>query len=79
MKLWVDIHSPTRLFLRTNWEGLVVPAIGDLVIYGNDDSSWVFKVVERSVATGRDPMNMEQRVTHVVLKVDSDPPEGFQP
>ena len=79
MKLWVDINSPTRIFLKTDWEGLVVPSVGDTVIYGNDQSTWVFQVLERTVATGRDPMDMEQKVTHVILKVDVVPPEGFQP
>ena len=79
MKLWVDIHAPNVLFTKTNWNGLVIPAVGDLVIYGRENNSWVFKVLERSISIGQDPMDDMSPVTHVILKVDSDPTEGFEP
>ena len=78
MKLWIDISSPTQFFQRTGWNGLVMPAIGDFAVYRQGDQAWAFQVLKRTVAIGIDPVDL-QPVTHVVLRVDSEPPVGFQP
>lgn len=78
MKLWVDITTPTTMFTKLDWPGLVHPATGDTVLYGKDEQTWVFQVTERTLAIGQDPMNGEP-VTHLMLKVDSEAPEGFRP
>jgi|GEM_PF-2872136 len=78
MKLWLDIQTPTVIFTKCDWPGLAHPATGDTVLYGKGDQTWVFQVTERTLAIGMDPMTREP-VTHLMLKVDSEAPEGFQP
>jgi hypothetical protein len=78
MKLWIDINTPTTMHLQCDWPGLAHPATGDTVLFRKDNQTWVFQVLHRMLAIGIDPQTMEP-VTHLILKVDSEAPEGFQP
>ncbi len=78
MKLLVDINTPTAMHMRCDWPGLVHPATGDKVLYRKDNQTWLFQVQERTLAIGVDPQTLEP-VTHLILKVDSEAPEGFRP
>lgn len=78
MKIQVTIHSPKTIQTEFSWpQGVPYPSAGDLVILRGEESSWVFRVQERTLDIGIDPRNMEP-LTQIFLQVDAEAPPGFR-
>ena len=67
MKFWVDIASPSEMFMHVSWPADVpVPAIGDTAIVRAGPVTWTFCVVGRTISIGVDPRDMTP-AGHAVL------------
>lgn len=76
MKVQVDITTATTIRTNVPWPQAPYPAIGDGVLFRRNDQTWAFRVTDRLVAMGTDPMTGEQMM-QVSLKVDTEAPAGW--
>lgn len=78
MICWIDITSPSEMFMRVKWpEGVPYPAVGDEVIFRQHDIAWVFGVQKRLIGIGVDPRTGEP-AANVELQVDTPAPSGWR-
>lgn len=79
MYCWLDITSPSEMYLRVKWpDGVPYPAPGDDVLFRQHEITWGFTVTARTIGVGFDPKTM-QPAANVLLTVDTSAPSGWRP
>lgn len=76
MKVQVDIKTATTIRTHVPWPQEPYPSIGDQVLFRRNDQTWAFRVTDRLVAMGTDPLSGAPMM-HVSLTVDTEAPAGW--